>query len=103
VQEVRLIFGDDFAHAIEAATPGQWTGPVESAYGLHLVLVTARLPASRPDLTAVRPQVERELTAERRGAALDSLYRRLLAKYSVVVEKQNPPRVTGAASAGSHR
>src|SRR5512144_2453120 len=79
VREVSLTFGDAFARAIEVLPPGQWAGPVESTYGLHLVLVRERVGAAPPDLAAVRPQVERELVAERRRQALDALYERLLA------------------------
>lgn len=101
VREVRLTFGDGFAQAIEAIAPGQWAGPVESSYGLHLVLVRERVAASAPDLSAVRPQVERELIGERRRKALDALYTRLLARYSIDVERPVPE--PGAAGAGGTR
>lgn len=100
VREVSLTFGDAFARAIEPLAPGQWSGPVESTYGLHLVLVRERVPASRPDLAAIRPQVERELITERRGRALDALYQRLLTKYSVTIER---PALPQAAPAGGAR
>ena len=83
--------------AIDAVAPGQWTGPIESPYGLHLVLVPERVAAARPALPDVRPLVERELLAERRRVQLRRLYERLLQKYTVSIEM---PREAAAKPAG---
>jgi hypothetical protein len=90
VREVGATFGGAFARALEPLAPGQWSGPVESSYGLHLVLVRERVAAARPDLAAIRPQVEREVVTDRRRKALDALYQRLLAKYLVTIERPRP-------------
>ncbi len=94
--EVNLTFGEGFARAVASLPPGGWEGPVESTYGLHLVLVRERLPAGRPELAAVRSLVEREVVAERRRQALDELYRGLAAKTAVVIE---PPALPAAGAA----
>lgn len=99
VREVGLTFGDAFARAVESAPPGRWFGPVESAYGLHLVLVRQRLPPTVPDLATVRPMVVGEVVAERRRKALAALYDGLLSRYRVTIER---PTVT-AADAGAGR
>jgi parvulin-like peptidyl-prolyl isomerase len=83
---VTRAFGSEFAAKVDALVPGQWSGPVESPYGLHLVLVTERVAAARPALADVRPVVEREYLAERRKAQLQALYERLLQKYTVTIE-----------------
>jgi hypothetical protein len=85
--EVARIFGSDFAQRIETISPGTWTGPVESGFGLHLVLVKERAEGSVPGLAAVRPAVERELMAERRKRQLATMYERFLARYKVVIER----------------
>ena len=84
--EVARAFGTGFATRVAAMEPGRWSGPVESPYGLHLVLVTGRVAPAPPALADVRPLVERELVAERRRAQLQALYERLLARYTVTVE-----------------
>jgi hypothetical protein len=99
VREVALTFGDALARAVEAEPPGQWFGPVESAYGLHLILVSERVPATVPDLAAVRPMVVGEVVAERRRRALAALYDGLLTRYRVTVERPAVP----AADAGAGR
>jgi hypothetical protein len=86
VSEVTRAFGAEFATRVDAIPPGQWIGPVESPYGLHLVLVTGRVASAPPAPADVRPLVERELMAERRRVQLQALYERLLARYTVTVE-----------------
>jgi PPIC-type PPIASE domain len=91
--EVSRLFGDDFADVILAAAPGRWTGPIRSGYGLHVVFVRERRDGRLPSLADVRPQVERELIADRRRRHLDEMYTRFLQRYHVVVEKRGeiPP------------
>lgn len=90
LREVSAVFGDDFARRLADAPAGEWTGPLASSYGLHLVLVRERVEPEAPSLSAVRPLVTREILAERRKKELERLYERLLAKYDVTVEM---PRV----------
>jgi hypothetical protein len=102
LREVARSFGDDFAQEVVKIEPGRWSGPVESPYGLHLVLVLERVPAATPPLSEIHPAIEREVLAERRQRDLDALYERLLQKYTVTVER---PKATPekAASAGGGR
>jgi hypothetical protein len=104
LREVERSFGSDFAQELLTIEPGRWAGPVESPYGLHLVLVRERIAAAPPALSEIRPMVERELLAERRKRDLDALYERLLEKYTVTVEKPKPPPPQAAAAgAGGSR
>jgi hypothetical protein len=86
--DVARTFGEDFAERIEALAPGTWAGPIQSGFGLHLVLVRERVAGSLPDLARVRPAVEREFASDRRTRQLAAMYERLLAKYKVVIEKK---------------
>jgi len=83
--------------AVAALEPRQWTGPVESPFGLHLVLVRENAAPSRPDLAAVRPMVEREILAERKKKELNALYERMLAKYRVEIGRTAPAATRAAA------
>ena len=104
LREVARSFGDDFAQELMKIEPGQWTGPVESPYGLHLVLVQERVAGAAPELAEVRPVVEREVLAERRKRDLDTLYERLLEKYTVTIEKPKAkPQPAAAAGVGRAR
>lgn len=101
VSEVTRTFGAKFAAGVDALPVGQWGGPVESAYGLHLVLVTERTTPSPPALAEVRPLVAREFLAERQRRRLEELYKNLLARYTVTIEQPTErPTPAKAASAG---
>ena len=100
IGETTRTFGEDFARALEGIEPGRWAGPVESTYGLHVVLVRERVAARKPRLADVRPQVERELAAERRTRELDTLYGRLLQKYTVSIEMPKAASARPSATDG---
>jgi hypothetical protein len=97
LRDVANTFGQDFADTLMKLAPGQWSGPVESSFGLHLVLVRDRTAGAAAELATVRPLVEREVQAEQRKAALQALYERLLAKYPVSIE--GPRSLPAAADA----
>jgi hypothetical protein len=99
--EVARVFGTEFARQVEAIEPGHWAGPVQSTYGLHLVLVRERAAPAVPPLAEIRPAVTRELMAERRQAQLEALYERLLQKYTVTIDRPAPE--TGRAADGGAR
>jgi hypothetical protein len=103
LREVARLFGDDFAQEMLKVDPGAWVGPVESPYGLHLVLVRERVAASVPDLATIRPVVEREVLAERKKKELSALYERLLGKYTVVIEMPKAAEGKGAADAAARQ
>ena len=81
-------FGSDFASALKAVPQGQWTGPVQSGLGVHLVRVTSRTPSAPASLDAVRQEVQREWEYERRKRAFDASYEAMRAKYDVTIEAQ---------------
>lgn len=79
-------FGPDFAAAVEKLQPGEWNGPIESGFGLHLVRVTAREEGRPAELSEVRDAVLREWSSARRKELADAFYRGLRARWDVVVE-----------------
>jgi parvulin-like peptidyl-prolyl cis-trans isomerase-like protein len=101
LRDVARSFGDDFANQLTKIEPGIWTGPVESSFGLHLVLVQKRVEPYVPKLADVRPLVEREFLAERRKAELQALYDRLSKKYTITMEKSVAVPTASAVPAGS--
>jgi len=84
-------FGPKFAAALEQAPLGEWSGPIESAYGAHYVRVSARTPAIMPPLADVHAQVVREWENERRQRARDDSYANMRRSYKVIVEGTLPP------------
>ncbi len=85
------VFGDKFAAALSGLSPGQWLGPIESAYGVHLVFVSQRLQGHVPPLADVRDAVRREWDDANRQEANEKFYQGLLKHYAVTIE--NPERL----------
>jgi len=94
--ETARLFGEKFTNELTKTQFGTWAGPIESSYGLHLVRVNARIPEVAPPLANVRESVLRDLLSDRRKQELDTLYEKLRARYTVVVE---PPEASGVAEA----
>ena len=94
--ETARLFGEKFANELTKTQLGIWAGPIESSYGLHLVRVNARVPEVAPALANVRESVLRDLLNDQRKQELDSQYENLRARYAVVVEPTEAPRVAEA-------
>ncbi|UIJ97731.1 peptidyl-prolyl cis-trans isomerase [Rhizobium leguminosarum] len=79
-------FGMDFAEALDKAPVGQWTGPVLSSFGFHLVRVVERKPGRVPSLDEVRDAVTREWINAKRRELDDQRFAELLKGYVVRIE-----------------
>jgi len=77
--ELTALLGGDVARTAFAAPVGEWSAPVASPYGLHLLRVDARLPSREPGLDEVRAAAREALLAERADAAVDAALRELRA------------------------
>jgi hypothetical protein len=86
-------FGTTFADSLSKLPTNEWSGPIRSAFGAHLVRVTAYVPGALPALETVRVLVAREWENERRVAARTESYRKLRDHYHVVIEASQPSRV----------
>ena len=84
--EIGNQFGEKFAAKLPELTPGQWQGPIESGYGVHLVWVSERTEGRLPALAEVRDAVRREWDNARRLEANDRFYQELLKRYTVTIE-----------------
>jgi hypothetical protein len=51
------VFGKGFFDLVAELPPGEWAGPVVSAYGVHLVRILDTLPARTPPLEEIRDAV----------------------------------------------
>ena len=84
--EVTRIFGEAFTKQLAALKTGEWQGPVDSGYGIHLVKVEKRIESSLPPLEEVRDKVKTEYIAELQREANQKFYQSLRERYEVVVE-----------------
>jgi peptidyl-prolyl cis-trans isomerase C len=85
--EIARQFGDDFATALAAITPGAWTGPVESGFGAHLVRVRKVTAPKRPALNDVRKAVENDWRNANRQSREAEAFQAMLNRYDVTIER----------------
>jgi hypothetical protein len=83
---INQTFGGTFADELEKLPANQWSGPVPSSYGLHLVRVTERKEGRSPALSEVRDAVAREWSNTRRKALEAERIEALLKRYNVTME-----------------
>jgi PPIC-type PPIASE domain len=88
--EIVKQFGEKFAAKLGELSPGQWHGPVESGYGVHLVWINERTEGRLPALAEVRDAVRREWANARRLESNEKFYQELLKRYTVIIERAEP-------------
>ena len=87
ITDIGRLFGVDFSRQILEVKTGEWTGPVWSSYGMHLVYVRERIEGRDPELHEVRKEVEREWSAMRRREFKEQTYNKLRERYTVTIEE----------------
>ena len=86
--DVIAAFGREFAEKLAAQPTGEWSGPVESSYGLHLVRVEARMEPRAVKFDEVRETVLRDFHDERRRIANSEVFDKLRERYQVTVVRR---------------
>jgi peptidyl-prolyl cis-trans isomerase C len=83
-RQIADLFGREFGAALPDLSSSQWVGPIQSAYGWHLVYITAVLPERQQPLAEVRDRVTADLTLSKRQSANTRYYQDLLSNYDIV-------------------
>jgi hypothetical protein len=99
---VASLFGPSFAEAVAGLKPGVWAGPVKSAYGVHLVLVTDREEGKPRAFEEVRSALLDDWRRQKAKEAAEAYIEKLRDKYGVVVDAdatRAAPARTAATSA----
>jgi hypothetical protein len=80
-------FGNDFAAEISQLEPSEseWQGPIHSAYGEHVVLLTRRVEQTYPELAEVRGAVERDYLNEQINRALAEMAQSIRERYRIEI------------------
>ena len=100
-QTVANLFGKGFADTLFGLTPGAWRGPIQSAYGVHLVWIIGLQPARLPKFADVRDKVNAEWRRDQSEVLKKTYLAELATKYGVVVESEIRPSVTAPAEVGA--
>jgi len=83
--DIKRRFGESFAHQLLTVEPGEWTGPLNSSFGGHLVLIAEIKPGRIPDLAEVKEEVKGEWLLARKEELKQNTFRMLLKNYEVVM------------------
>lgn len=79
-------FGENFASKLQELTPGQWSGPVPSVFGWHLIYIDSMTPPRPLPLEAVRNEILMQLQYEDKDAAKEQFYTELLQQYEITYQ-----------------
>jgi peptidyl-prolyl cis-trans isomerase C len=91
VGDIDNAFGGGFSEALDNLPVGEWSGPVKSGYGSHLVFIERKEGARVPDFEEVRDYVAREFEYRSVLDTQDQVYKKLLDKYEVSITAKNVP------------
>jgi hypothetical protein len=86
-EELAGRFGASFAEGVLAAPPGAWSGPIRSAYGVHLVFVHEREEPRALEFEEVRDSLRHAVIAKRRRIAFERGLRALREEIPIVIAR----------------
>jgi hypothetical protein len=98
-QAIAGVFGDGFAGAVMTQTPGRWNGPVASAFGQHLVRVTARREGAARGLDEIRAELVEEWHRRGQADAKTLYFKGLLERYEIDATDSVRPLIDPALAA----
>ena len=86
--DVARRFGTDFARQIMLVKSNDWSGPLNSGIGLHLIRIDHFEEGTLPELSEIRSSVEREWMARQKSELKAAAYEKLLEGYDVQIEEK---------------
>jgi peptidyl-prolyl cis-trans isomerase C len=84
--KLKTILGPSFVEGLTNAPTGAWVGPIQSAYGWHLVRIEERRPGRAAQFDEVRQAVTEAYSLYRREEATASFLKEAFARYRVEVD-----------------
>mgnify|MGYP000911921672 FL=1 len=84
--EIAGIFGNQFAETTWKLPQRQWSQPVSSAFGEHLVWVEGILPLKQLSLEESSSEINTKLADQKRQSLLQDATTQLIGSYQVIIE-----------------
>jgi peptidyl-prolyl cis-trans isomerase C len=84
LRDLERTFGGGFGASAFELELGDWSEPIPSAYGLHLIQTEALEPGQVPPIESVSERLRLQIEQRRRDANLDAMLSQLRARYQVV-------------------
>ena len=83
---VNGVFGQGFFEQLAQSQHATWVGPVESAYGIHLVRIIDRLPGRTPDFGEIRDLVRKNWREAKALAVRENDYAQRRSRFIIRIE-----------------
>jgi hypothetical protein len=87
IQTVSAVFGPEFTQTVFALKPGNWSGPIRSGFGQHLVKVTDLQPSQALSFEDAHAKLLSEWQRQQETEANSKFMDELRKKYTVVVDE----------------
>jgi parvulin-like peptidyl-prolyl isomerase len=84
--EIKNTMGSDFLNSLQQLPTGNWSGPIRSGFGLHLVYIDQRIEGSAPQLDKVRNLILRDWALDKRKQINETFYETMRKRYEVKSE-----------------
>ncbi len=84
--QISALLGSTFTQQLMQLEPGDWAGPIESPYGVHLVRIDRIVESVVPPLAVIRKDVRREWLVDRRKTSRDVMIEELRSSYLITIE-----------------
>ena len=85
--EIGKTFGDGFSIGFANMKIGEWSGPIESGFGLHIVRINSVLAGSKPKLDDVRTDAQNDWRSQTVKEREQKAYQTLLDAYTIKIDK----------------
>jgi len=85
-RDIRRLLGIEFVQELAALPTGEWQGPINSGFGLHLIFIESYLPGVVPPLSEIQDVVVSEWTLQKREETNEEFYSALRENYTITVE-----------------
>ena len=85
LKSIKSDFGENFATYFNNFKINEWSDPVESAYGYHIILVISSNDGYFPDITMVLKQVEIDLLQSKRDKAVSEYLDNIKSEYKIYI------------------
>ncbi|MCD4719188.1 MAG: peptidyl-prolyl cis-trans isomerase [Desulfobacula sp.] len=89
-RSVQKIFGTGFYEQLMDLQPGEWSEPLESAYGWHLVYIHEKKDSYQLSLEEAREDVLKDFREQMRVEAKNEMLNKLIAKYRLQTPESAP-------------
>jgi len=86
MRKLTELMGADFSKGVDQLNLGEWSKPIESVYGWHLVWVKKINPARVLSLVEAEHRVKRDLLKELKSQAFDTALSDIKRGYTVAIE-----------------